>query len=206
MIAFISGGARSGKSTCAEMLARRWHNERGGKRYYLATASRGAENGDRVEDKDKDKERDHEMRARIARHRQGRGEGWITLEEPVELLAALDDVEPGGTLLLDCLTLWASQWLYSRSPSTSPLSSRSLDESQGFAMIEQLLTQARQQDIALVIVSNDLNEGMPPDADEVWRYLAFLQRVHCLVAREADEVVQVIAGLPQLWKAQGDTP
>lgn len=200
MIAFISGGARSGKSTYAEMLAERWHNERGGKRYYLATASRGAENGDRVE------ERDCEMQARIARHRQGRGEGWITLEEPVELLAALDDVEPGGTLLLDCLTLWASQWLYSRSPSTSPLSSRSLDESQGFAMIEQLLTQARQQDIALVMVSNDINEGSPPVDDEVWRYLAFLQRVHCLVAREADEVVQVIAGLPQVWKARGDTP
>lgn len=188
MIAFISGGARSGKSTYAEMLARRWQGERGGKRYYLATASRGAENGDR------DGERDSEMQARIARHRQVRGEGWITLEEPVDLLAALNRVEPGGTLLLDCLTLWASQWLYSSA----------LGESQGFAMIEQLLAQARQQDIALVIVSNDLNEGVPPEDNEVWRYLAFLQRVHCLVAREADEVVQVVAGLPQVWKARGD--
>src|SRR5690554_3054448 len=194
MIAFISGGARSGKSTYAEMLARRWQGERGGKRYYLATAN-GAKNGEQSE------ERDSEMQARIARHQQERGAGWITLEEPIDLLAALDRVEPGGTLLLDCLTLWASQWLYSSSPSTS-----SRNESQGLAMVEQLLSQTRQQDIALVIVSNDLNEGMPPENDEVWRYLAFLQRVHCLVAHEADEVVQVVAGLPQVWKTRGDTP
>ena len=190
MIAFISGGARSGKSTYAELLARRWQGERGGKRYYLATATNGAKNGEQNE------ERDSEMQARIARHRQERGAGWITLEEPVDLLAALDRVEPGGTLLLDCLTLWASQWLYFSA----------LGESQGLAMIEQLLSQARQQDIALVIVSNDLNEGMPPENDEVWRYLAFLQRVHCLVAHEADEVVQVVAGLPQVWKTRGGTP
>lgn len=195
MIAFISGGARSGKSTYAEMLARRWQGERGGKRYYLATANNGAENDEQSE------ERDSEMQARIARHQQERGAGWITLEEPIDLLAALDRVEPGGTLLLDCLTLWASQWLYSSSPSTS-----SRNESQGLAMVEQMLAQARQQDIALVIVSNDLNEGMPPENDEVWRYLAFLQRVHCLVAHEADEVVQVVAGLPQVWKTRGDTP
>ncbi|MFQ3788402.1 bifunctional adenosylcobinamide kinase/adenosylcobinamide-phosphate guanylyltransferase [Halomonas sp. A29] len=178
MIAFISGGARSGKSTHAEALARRWQAERGGVRYYLATARSGS---------------DGEWQARIGRHRQARGEGWITLEEPVDLVAALERVEPGSTLLLDCLTLWASQLLYA-----SPL-----DEAQGIAMIERMLAEARQRDIALVIVSNDVNEGMPPEDAEVWRYLTFLQRVHCLVAREADEVVQVIAGLPQCWKKQG---
>ena len=197
MIAFISGGARSGKSTYAELLARRWQDKRGGKRYYLATASRGAEKGD------KEEARDSEMQARIARHRQMRGDDWITLEAPIDLLAALDSVEPGSTLLLDCLTLWASQWLYASTPSTSPSFSSPRNESQGLAMIEQLLAQARQQDIALVIVSNDINEGMPPENDEVWRYLAFLQRMHCRVAHTADEVVQVVAGLPQVWKTHG---
>ncbi|MGL6252178.1 MAG: bifunctional adenosylcobinamide kinase/adenosylcobinamide-phosphate guanylyltransferase, partial [Billgrantia desiderata] len=72
MIAFISGGARSGKSTHAEALARRWQAERGGARYYLATAMSGSD----------------EWQARIGRHRQARGEGWITLEEPVDLIAA----------------------------------------------------------------------------------------------------------------------
>ncbi len=179
MIAFISGGARSGKSTHAEALARQWQAERGGARFYLATASRGT---------------DGEMRTRIARHRRERGEGWVTLEEPVDLVAALERVENGGTLLLDCLTLWAGQLLYASD----------LDEAQGIAMVERLLAEARRRDIALVIVSNDVNEGMLPVDEETWRYLAFLQRVHCRMAQEADEVIQVMAGLPQVWKRRGE--
>ncbi|MCC5882337.1 MAG: bifunctional adenosylcobinamide kinase/adenosylcobinamide-phosphate guanylyltransferase [Halomonas sp.] len=182
MIAFISGGARSGKSAHAEALARRWQAERGGARYYLATSSGGND----------------EWQARIGRHRQARGEGWITLEEPVDLCAALERVESGGTLLLDCLTLWASQLLYSSEYASE------LDEAQGVAMIERLLAEARQRNVTLVIVSNDVNEGMPPEDAEVWRYLAFLQRVHRLVVQEADEVIQVMAGLPQVWKRRGE--
>ncbi|MCE8039482.1 bifunctional adenosylcobinamide kinase/adenosylcobinamide-phosphate guanylyltransferase [Halomonas sp. MCCC 1A11062] len=185
MIAFISGGARSGKSTHAEALARRWQAERGGARYYLATARSGS---------------DGEWQARIGRHRQARGEGWITLEEPVDLIAALEQVEPGGTLLLDCLTLWASQLLYSSEHASE------LAEVRGIAMLEHLLAEARRRDVALVIVSNDVNEGMPPEDAEVWRYLAFLQRVHRLVAQEADEVIQVMAGLPQVWKRRDGEP
>ncbi|MCE8014539.1 bifunctional adenosylcobinamide kinase/adenosylcobinamide-phosphate guanylyltransferase [Halomonas sp. MCCC 1A17488] len=182
MIAFISGGARSGKSTHAEALARRWQAERGGARYYLATARSGS---------------DGEWQARIGRHRQARGEGWITLEEPVDLVAALEWVAPGSTLLLDCLTLWASQLLYASEYAGE------LDEARGIAMLERLLAEARRRDVALVIVSNDVNEGMPPEDAEVWRYLAFLQRAHRLVAKEADEVIQVMAGLPQVWKRRG---
>ncbi|WP_104201693.1 bifunctional adenosylcobinamide kinase/adenosylcobinamide-phosphate guanylyltransferase [Billgrantia saliphila] len=176
MIAFISGGARSGKSAHAEALACRWQARRGGKRYYLATAQAS----------------DGEMQQRIARHRDDRGEGWTTLEAPIDLLAALTRAESGATLLLDCLTLWASQWLYAGPNS----------EQAGLDMIEGLLAEARRRDIALVIVSNDINEGMPPENDEVWRYLAFLQRIHRLVAREADTVIQVAAGLPQVWKGR----
>ncbi|MGL6249484.1 MAG: bifunctional adenosylcobinamide kinase/adenosylcobinamide-phosphate guanylyltransferase, partial [Billgrantia desiderata] len=79
-----------------------------------------------------------------------------------------------------------------------------LDEARGIAMLERLLAEARQRDVALVIVSNDVNEGMPPEDAEVWRYLAFLQRAHRLVAQEADEVIQVMAGLPQVWKRRGE--
>ena len=182
MIAFISGGARSGKSTYAELLARRWQGERGGKRYYLATASVDIQ--------------DSEMQARIARHRRERGAGWSTLEVPVALDRALEDVTADSTVLLDCLTLWTSQVLYASE----------LDEAAALEVLTGALATARARRLVLVIVSNDLNEGMPPENDEVWRYLAFLQRVHCLVAHEADEVVQVVAGLPQVWKTRGDTP
>ncbi|MBD3897607.1 bifunctional adenosylcobinamide kinase/adenosylcobinamide-phosphate guanylyltransferase [Halomonas sp. ML-15] len=173
MIAFVSGGARSGKSAFAERLVRDYQRHRGGPRYYLATATPG----------------DSEMAARIARHRAERGDGWRTLEAAA-LDLALAEVEPGSSLLLDCLTLWASRALFEFS----------LEESAALAQLERTLAKARAADIALVIVSNDINEGMPPQDDASWRYLALLQAGHCRVAAEADCVVQVVAGLPQVWK------
>ncbi|EPC00529.1 hypothetical protein L861_06200 [Litchfieldella anticariensis FP35 = DSM 16096] len=174
MIAFVSGGARSGKSARAEALARRWHQARGGERYYLATA----------------RPTDGEMVGRIARHREARGPGWTTLEEPVDLVAALDRVAPGSTLLLDCLTLWASQVLYASD----------LDERQALTMLDTMLSWARARNIALVVVSNDLNEEVPPRDAEVKRYVAFLQRAHRRVVHEAELAIQVVAGLPMYWK------
>lgn len=174
MIAFVSGGARSGKSDFAERLVREWHRARGGRRYYLATARAS----------------DTEMAARIARHRRERGDGWFTLEAPLALDTALARVEAGGTVLLDCLTLWASQWLYGGGGPAA----------QGERLLGELLTRARGRSIALVVVSNDINEALPPRDPEVWRYLAFLQRLHRQLAREADRVVEVVAGLPIDWK------
>lgn len=174
MIAFVSGGARSGKSTFAERLAREWHKARGGQRYYLATARAS----------------DDEMAARIARHRRERGDGWLVLEAPLAIDEALARVEPGSTVLLDCLTLWASQLLYGSG----------LAEVAGERQLAELLALARGRSIALVVVSNDINEDLPPRDPEVWRYLAFLQRLHRQLAREADRVVEVVAGLPIDWK------
>lgn len=176
MIAFVSGGARSGKSRFAEQLARDWHRKHGGPLYYLATARAG----------------DDEMAGRIARHRRERGEGWITLEEPLLLDEAVAGVEPGSTLLLDCLTLWASQWLYDSG----------FGEAEGERRLAALLGKARHQAISLVVVSNDLNEDLPPRDPETWRYLAFLQGRHRQLAAEADRVVEVVAGVPLDWKGK----
>jgi adenosylcobinamide kinase/adenosylcobinamide-phosphate guanylyltransferase len=174
MIAFVSGGARCGKSRFAEQLARDWQHQSGGMRYYLATA--------RVADE--------EMEDRIARHRRERGDGWITLEEPLLLDEALDGVAPGSTLLVDCLTLWASQWLYGSG----------LREEDGERMLAALMDKVREKTIDLVVVSNDINEDLPPRDPETWRYLGFLQARHRQLAAGADRVIEVVAGLPIEWK------
>lgn len=175
MIAFVSGGARSGKSTIAERLARECRQARGGALYYLATATAS----------------DAEMTARITRHRRERGDGWRTLEAPLALDAALAEVGGGDTVLLDCLTLWASQWLYAGGGS----------EAEGEAMLARVIETARARDIALVVVSNDLNEDLPPTDAETRRYLAFLQRLHRRLAREADRVLEAVGGVAIDWKA-----
>ena len=86
-VTLVLGGARSGKSTFAESLAR----ERGGQPVYLATA-------EFVDD---------EMRRRIEAHRARRGETWRTVEAPIELARAIErHSAPRVCLLVECLTVW----------------------------------------------------------------------------------------------------
>ena len=90
----VLGGARSGKSAYAQILAEAAAAER----LYLATAEAG----------------DAEMADRIARHQEARGAGWTTREEPVELVEALAaEARPGRIVLVDCLTLWITNLMLS---------------------------------------------------------------------------------------------
>ena len=83
-ITFITGGARSGKSTLGERLAL----ERSEHPIYLATARRW----------------DADFEARIRRHQETRaGKGWETVEEEIRLSAL---PLTGRVVLLDCITLW----------------------------------------------------------------------------------------------------
>jgi adenosylcobinamide kinase/adenosylcobinamide-phosphate guanylyltransferase len=86
----VLGGARSGKSRHAEVLAR----GTGLRRIYLATAEAF----------------DDEMRERIAAHRADRAaDCWTTVEEPLELPSAVSaHAAADAVLLVDCLTLWLS--------------------------------------------------------------------------------------------------
>lgn len=178
MIAFVSGGARCGKSGVAEALVGEWQAARGGERYYLATARAG----------------DDEMAARIARHRRQRGEAWITLEPPLAFAETLATIPSDGTVLLDCLTVWASRVMFEAG----------LEDADGRAMLSAGLHEARRRELALAVVSNDLNEEPPPRDALVWRYLAFLQALHRDLAAEADRVIEVAAGRAIEWK--GESP
>jgi adenosylcobinamide kinase/adenosylcobinamide-phosphate guanylyltransferase len=83
----VLGGARSGKSTFAERLAR----ASGLSRLYIATATAG----------------DEEMTRRIAHHRAQRETDWRTIEEPLALAEVLArEADEANIVLVDCLTLW----------------------------------------------------------------------------------------------------
>jgi adenosylcobinamide kinase/adenosylcobinamide-phosphate guanylyltransferase len=88
---FVLGGARSGKSSLAVDLARRWD----GPVAVLATGEAG----------------DEEMAERIRLHRAQRPAEWTTVEEPRELGAALSRVEEDAAVLVDCVSLWVANLL-----------------------------------------------------------------------------------------------
>jgi adenosylcobinamide kinase/adenosylcobinamide-phosphate guanylyltransferase len=88
----VLGGARSGKSRYAESRIR----AAVGEPVYIATAQAF----------------DDEMAERIARHREGRGDGWRTVEAPMGLPEAIEaESGRGSAVLVDCLTLWATNLL-----------------------------------------------------------------------------------------------
>ncbi|MBR9884882.1 MAG: bifunctional adenosylcobinamide kinase/adenosylcobinamide-phosphate guanylyltransferase [Oceanospirillales bacterium] len=92
MIRFITGGARSGKSSRAEQLAA----ASGREVVYIATAEA----------------RDGEMSERLAMHRARRPSSWQTVEEPLALPEVIRSRQGEGIcLLVDCLTLWVTNLL-----------------------------------------------------------------------------------------------
>ena len=93
-LTLILGGARSGKSTYAEKLAR----EHQSPVLYVATAEAG----------------DEEMAERIARHRAQRPADWITLEAPRTIGAVIRSSHVSApVVLIDCLTLLANNLIVS---------------------------------------------------------------------------------------------
>ena len=161
--ALILGGARSGKSAYAQKLA----EAHGAQRVYLATATAG----------------DEEMAARIARHRQDRGPGWTTLEEPLEIAAALVTHAQGDrAVVVDCLTLWLSNlMLAGRDP--GPAVATLADAIQALSG-------------PAVLVSNEVGMGLVPD-DKLGREFRDWQgRANREIGAACDAVIFVAAGFP----------
>ncbi len=91
-VIYVTGGARSGKSSFALQQAVRYK-----KKVFLATAEPF----------------DDEMKSRIGKHRAERGEQFITIEEPLYPEQALLNLPPGSeVVLLDCLTVWAGNLMH----------------------------------------------------------------------------------------------
>ena len=90
---FILGGARSGKSRYAQMLAKKAEAERGGLVLYIATGRAG----------------DQEMQERIEKHRKSRPTHWKTVEAYLDVSSAIGIVGKGSSaIIVDCLSLLIS--------------------------------------------------------------------------------------------------
>jgi len=169
MIQLILGGARSGKSGLAERLA----TDSGREVVYIATATPG----------------DDEMAARIAHHRQQRPAAWRTVETPLHLAATLRaESGVGRCLLVDCLTLWLTNWLLE-------------EEMAGYHRErEALLTALPTLAGEVILVSNETGCGVVPLGRLSRRFVDEAGWLHQQVAALSDRVVFTVAGLPQVLK------
>ena len=133
------------------------------------------------------------MKSRIEAHRKARPPRWDTLEEPVELVAALMPLlHSYDTVLLDCLTLWVSNLLLREAgphvgPGQSPAGSP-----------KTVGPVPPRQPASWVVVSNEVGLGVVPPNELGRVYADELGRVNQAVAAEADEVYFMAAGVPLL--------
>jgi adenosylcobinamide kinase / adenosylcobinamide-phosphate guanylyltransferase len=174
LVTLVLGGARSGKSAYAERLieaASGSVGETGGLGLYLATAEAG----------------DREMADRISWHRARRGDAWMTVEEPLELAAALRRYSDlGRPVLVDCLTLWLSNVM---------AAGRDVDAE--VAVLTQALGALGG---SVVLVSNEVGLGLVPATPLGRAFRDHAGRLNQAVAEVADRVIFVAAGLPLTLK------
>jgi adenosylcobinamide kinase/adenosylcobinamide-phosphate guanylyltransferase len=129
---------------------------------------------------------DAEMRERIAKHRARRGNEWLERETPLQLVAVLDETDGGGARLVDCLTLWLTNLMLADCDW----------EKEASALVETL---ARQKS-PVVLVTNEVGLGIVPDNALARRFRDAAGILNQMVARAADEVEFVVAGIPMRVK------
>jgi adenosylcobinamide kinase/adenosylcobinamide-phosphate guanylyltransferase len=171
-IVLFTGGARSGKSRRAEQYAAYL----GRPVTYIATAEAG----------------DGEMQQRIAFHRAQRPAAWATVEAPLAVAPALRELAPGSTALLDCLSLLATNLLLAHEDDPEPAV---------MAEVAACLEAARERDLNLIVVTNEVGLGVVPPYPLGRVYRDLLGRANQRVAADADAVYLVVAGIPVELKA-----
>ena len=162
----VLGGARAGKSTFAMRLANEYAGE--GSVTFIATAQA----------------LDDDMAQRIARHREERPAHWSTIEEPYHLDSALITAPDSSVVLIDCLTLFVSNWLLRSDDQTLPEISK------------RFLATVSCQTRTVICVSNEVGLGIVPETPLGRTFRDLLGRVNQQFAAAADEVYLLVAGLP----------
>ena len=171
---------------------------------------------------------DGERRQRSEKHRREReGRGWRCCEEEISIAARIAEIATEGVILVDCLTLWLTNW---RMPGTADKSQyvgagaversaqvkeepaqRAGDTEQNalptrplalvkHAQIAMLLGAIDATPGPLVLVGNEIGLGVIPMGAEVRAFVDALGRLNQDVAQHCQRVTLMAAGLPLTLK------
>jgi adenosylcobinamide kinase/adenosylcobinamide-phosphate guanylyltransferase len=173
-LVFITGGARSGKSSFALKEA----SKARGQKAYIATAEA----------------LDGEMKDRIEKHKLERGDEWSTYEEQIRVTDVLVDLKGQyGAVLLDCLTLWLSNVLLRAEMGGQEHQTPEENIDEFIACLNGL---AGAGGYDLYMVSNEVGMGIVPENKLARKFRDLAGTLNRKVAQIADEVYLVTAGIP----------
>jgi adenosylcobinamide kinase/adenosylcobinamide-phosphate guanylyltransferase len=171
-VILVSGGSRSGKTAHALSLAMPYTN-----RVYLATAEAI----------------DSEMEDRIARHQAERGDAFTTIEEPLNLAKALENLPAGtGVVLIDCMTVWLGNLMHQRGVKNEP-----------YAEVTTFIQALKNPPCTIIVVTNEVGSGIIPHDPMTRSYRDHAGWLNQDIARIAHEVYLIACGLPLTLKGPG---
>jgi adenosylcobinamide kinase / adenosylcobinamide-phosphate guanylyltransferase len=185
MIQLVLGGARSGKSSYAESQADKLSDQV----IYIATA--GAD--------------DVEMKQRIANHQSSRPSHWRLIEEKFLLSEVLKNLidcwEPNKqvsrpVILIDCLTLWLSNWLCRFQDEQGELNEWEREKANFMEQLQRL-------PVPILLVSNEVGSGIVPMGELSRQFVDQAGWLNQAIAKVSERVVLVAAGLPLMLKDSG---
>jgi adenosyl cobinamide kinase/adenosyl cobinamide phosphate guanylyltransferase len=165
MLVALLGGARSGKSRLAVELAA----ATGAPVTFVATGEA----------------RDDEMADRIEAHRAARPADWATVEEPLELEAAVASLPAGRVAIVDCLSLWVANVL-----------ERGAGEAEIVRSAERAAGASAARTALVVAVSNEVGLGIVPVSPLGRAYRDLLGTVNRIWVEASVEAAFVVAGRP----------
>ncbi len=170
----ILGGIRSGKSRYAQQLALNTALPV----TYIATAT--------IEDE--------EMAKRIEAHRANRPKHWKVIEEPLALAKVIkEEDKQNQCLIVDCLTLWLTN-LLCKNPAINEHELR-----KEYASLSKILQNAYGH---IILISNEVNMSIIPNNPLSRRFIDEIGHLHQILAEICDNVIWMVAGLPQILKTQ----
>lgn len=173
----LTGGARSGKSTYAEEMARRY----GGSVLFVATAEAG----------------DEEMRRRIEKHKKSRPAGWDTIEVTRGVGRRIkENIGGASVVIVDCITLLVNNILCQCIDRVGEQFDVKAVEREVITETEELIGCMKNSAANFIVVTNEVGTGIIPDNPMARLYRDLLGRANQMLARHADQVHLMVAGLP----------
>jgi adenosylcobinamide kinase/adenosylcobinamide-phosphate guanylyltransferase len=183
-IIYITGGARSGKSTFAENQAKALSDEV----LYIATSEAF----------------DKEMEERISKHIKQRPSNWKTVEMFRNFLSLKDNefFITSKTLLLDCLSLMVNNLIYYSDLDFENIDFSKLDEFDKMLEVEllDLIKITREGNKNLIFVSNEIGMGIVPNDPLSRAYRDMLGRLNRIAQENSDEAYFLVSGIPMKLK------
>ena len=160
-IILITGGQRSGKSCKAEELALSLSDHP----VYLATAHIW----------------DEEFRERVRRHQERRGPQWTNIEEETAL--SKHDMT-GRVVVIDCVTLWLTNILYSEELIHSSLE-----------LAKAEFDKFTEAEATYIFVTNEIGCGGVSDNALQRKFTDLQGWMNQYIAQKADEVILMVSGI-----------